>query len=79
MFALGDLIRSKQPGYRYGYIGTRDRMMYPLIMPGAIVEIDEARKRIVSGPWRRKSKGPSTFWKRVPDMRAAGAPLKTVA
>src|SRR5690348_9766024 len=22
------------PGYRYGYIGTEDRMMYPLIIPG---------------------------------------------
>jgi hypothetical protein len=36
-------------------------MMYPLITPGAIVQIDERRKRIVSGPWRRESERPIYF------------------
>jgi hypothetical protein len=27
---LGNLIGSIRPGYRYGYIGVKDRMMYPL-------------------------------------------------
>jgi hypothetical protein len=58
---LGDLIGSIKPNYRYGYIGTKDRMMYPLITPGAIVQIDERRKRIVSGPWRRESERPIYF------------------
>jgi hypothetical protein len=58
---LGDLIGSIKPNYRYGYIGTKDRMMYPLITPGAIVQIDERRKRILSGPWRRESERPIYF------------------
>jgi hypothetical protein len=58
---LGDLIGSIRPDCRYGYIGTKDRMMCPLITPGAIVQIDERRKRIVSGPWRRESERPIYF------------------
>jgi hypothetical protein len=58
---LRDLIESIRPGYRYGYIGTEDRMLYPLITPGAIVEIDERRTRIVSGRWRRESERPIYF------------------
>ena len=58
---LGDLIGSVRAGYRYGYIGTKDRTMYPLITPGAIVQIDERRKRIVSGPWHRESERPIYF------------------
>jgi hypothetical protein len=58
---LGDLISSIQPSNRYGYIGTEDRTMQPLITPGAIVQIDERRKRIVSGPWRRESERPIYF------------------
>ena len=58
---LGDLIGSIRPGYRYGYVGTNDRTMYPLITPGAIVQIDERRKRIVSGPWSRESERPIYF------------------
>ena len=34
---------------RYGYIGTGDYMMYPLLQPGALVVLDESKKRIVSG------------------------------
>lgn len=58
---LGDLIASIRPGYRYGYIGTKDRMMHPLITPGAIVQIDEKRRRIMSGSWRRESERPIYF------------------
>jgi hypothetical protein len=58
---LRDLIGSSNPGYRYGYIGTEDRMMYPLIMPGAIVEIDEQRKEITRRLWRREFERPIYF------------------
>src|SRR5690349_23057462 len=63
---LRDLIGSSNRGYRYGYIGTEDRMMYPLIMPGAIVEIDEQRKEITRRLCGGNSNGPSTFWKPLP-------------
>jgi hypothetical protein len=35
--------------------------MYPLITPGAIVQIDERRKRILSGRWHRESERPIYF------------------
>lgn len=52
---LGNLIGSIGPNVRYGYIGMKDRMMYPLIMPGAIVQIDEQRQGIVRGSWHHES------------------------
>ena len=58
---LGNLLGAIRPGYRYAHIGTKDRMMYPLITPGAIVQIDERRKRISSGPWHREFERPIYF------------------
>jgi transcriptional regulator with XRE-family HTH domain len=34
----------------YGYIGSEDRTMYPLIRPGSFVEIDERLRKIDSTP-----------------------------
>ena len=58
---LGNLIGSIRPGYRYGYIGMKDHMMYPLIMPGAIVQIDERRTKIVRRSWHHESERPIYF------------------
>jgi hypothetical protein len=58
---LGKLIGSSESSYRYGYIGTKDRTMYPLITPGAIVQVDERRKQIVCGPWLQQSERPIYF------------------
>lgn len=49
------------PGLRYGYIGTEDRTMYPLIMPGSIVQIDEQKKRIALGQWQNEFERPIYF------------------
>lgn len=59
-------------GYSYGYIRSEDRTMYPLIILGAIVQIDE-QKKASPGRWENKIDGPSTFSKRATDMYAAGA------
>ncbi len=37
--------------YRYGYIGFEDRMMVPLLRPGAIVQIDDSRRRVLNQGW----------------------------
>jgi hypothetical protein len=85
---LGNLIGSIRPGYRYGYIGKKDRMMYPLITPGAIVQIDEQRKHIARGPWHYESERPIYFlemrtgfaccWCAVEDGHFATAPALPV-
>jgi len=47
----GLLSRLDLKKYRYGYIGLEDRMMYPLLRPGSVVQIDESRRRVVNQGW----------------------------
>lgn len=35
----------------YGYVGTRDFTLFPLIRPGSFVEIDASQRRIESARW----------------------------
>ena len=58
---IAQLLDLLGPGYRYGYIGTEDRTMYPLIVPGAIVQIDESRRRVSAGPWHSEIERPIYF------------------
>jgi transcriptional regulator with XRE-family HTH domain len=37
--------------YRYAFIGTEDWSMYPILQPGALVLIDETRRKIVDSGW----------------------------
>ncbi len=38
--------------YRYGYVGLEDWMMYPLIPPGALLQIDVQRRQVETGRGR---------------------------
>jgi transcriptional regulator with XRE-family HTH domain len=58
---LEHLTNLMKPGYRYGYIGTEDRTMYPLIVPGSFVQIDEQRNWVVPGPWQWEIERPIYF------------------
>jgi transcriptional regulator with XRE-family HTH domain len=44
--------------YRYAYIGTEDWFMYPILYPGALVQIDESRKRIAKEGWTNEHERP---------------------
>src|SRR5947209_7757245 len=56
------LLQGMDPaGRRYGYIGTEDRSMYPLLQPGSFVVIDESRRKIVSTEWRSEFERPIWF------------------
>jgi transcriptional regulator with XRE-family HTH domain len=48
-------------GHRYGMIGTSDWSMYPLLHPGSLVLIDEARRRVVSSGWNSEVERPMYF------------------
>lgn len=37
--------------HRYAYVGTEDTFMYPILLPGSLLLIDESRKKIAAGPW----------------------------
>jgi transcriptional regulator with XRE-family HTH domain len=47
--------------YSYGYIGSEDFSMYPILMPGAFVQIDESKNKIDQGVWRSEYERPIYF------------------
>jgi len=57
----GLLTRLDLRKYRYGYIGMEDRMMVPLLRPGSIVQVDDARRRIVNSGWLTEYDRPIYF------------------
>lgn len=42
----------------FGYIGTEDWTMYPLLLPGSFVLVDSARRKVASGPWTSEYERP---------------------
>jgi len=55
---LQELAKQK---YTYGYIGSEDLTMYPLLLPGSFIQIDEERSRAVDGHWRSEIERPIYF------------------
>lgn len=47
--------------YSYGYIGTEDLTMYPLLLPGSFVQIDDKRCRVEEKKWRSELERPIYF------------------
>jgi len=56
---LGGLDPKKQ---QYGFIGTEDWFMHPLVPPGAFVLIDDTRRKIASGGWASEHERPVYFF-----------------
>ncbi len=57
----GLLARLNLKKFSYGYIGTEDRMMAPLLRPGSIVQIDGSRSRVASQGWKNETERPIYF------------------
>jgi len=47
--------------FAYFYIGTEDLTMYPLLMPGSFVQVDESQSKVVGGPWPSEYERPIYF------------------
>jgi len=47
--------------YTYAYIGTEDLTMYPLLLPGSFVQVDETRDRVEEKKWRSELERPIYF------------------
>jgi len=45
----------------YGYVGTEDLTMYPLLRPGTFVQVDGSRKKVLKGPWHSEYDRPIYF------------------
>ena len=55
------LERLSTRNFTYGYIGTEDLTMFPIIPPGSFVEVDEKRNKVVKGGWRSQYDRPIYF------------------
>jgi hypothetical protein len=47
--------------YTYGYVGSEDFTMYPILPPGTFIQIDESRNRVIEGAWRSEYERPIYF------------------
>jgi transcriptional regulator with XRE-family HTH domain len=47
--------------YRYGFIGTEDWSMYPILHPGSLIAIDQSKRKIVAGGWTNELDRPIYF------------------
>jgi len=55
------LAKLAEDDYTYGYIGTEDFTMYPLLLPGSFVQIDETDIQIKNEGWRSEYERPVYF------------------
>ncbi len=47
--------------YTYGYIGTEDFTMAPILPPGSFLQIDESKNQVVNEVWRSEYERPIYF------------------
>jgi transcriptional regulator with XRE-family HTH domain len=47
--------------YTYGYVGSEDLTMYPLVPPGSFIQVDESRNKVSEGGWRSEYERPIYF------------------
>ena len=55
---LQELAKTK---YIYAYIGMEDLTMYPLLLPGSFIQVDEERSRVEEKKWRSELERPIYF------------------
>ena len=62
MVPLTHLKELADNGFTYGYIGSEDYTMYPLLLPGTFIQVDESKDQVVSdGAWRSEYERPIYF------------------
>jgi len=47
--------------FRYGFVGTEDWGMYPVILPGSLLVIDDTKRKIQTSGWRSQIERPIYF------------------
>ena len=47
--------------YTYAYLGSEDFTMYPLLLPGSFLQVDESRTEVVQGAWCSEYERPIYF------------------
>jgi len=62
--------------YSYGYIGSEDFTMHPILPPGSFVQVDQARNKVEEGTWRSEFERPIYFVNCATDLPVAGVRKK---
>lgn len=47
--------------FTYGYVGSEDLTMYPILPPGSFIQIDESLNKVLEGGWRSEYERPIYF------------------
>jgi len=47
--------------YTYGYIGSEDLTMYPILPPCSFIQVDESKNKVSEGGWRSEYERPIYF------------------
>jgi transcriptional regulator with XRE-family HTH domain len=55
------LERFSKVDFTYGYVGSEDLTMYPILPPGSFVQVDESRNKVAEGGWRSEYERPIYF------------------
>jgi transcriptional regulator with XRE-family HTH domain len=58
---LSYLANFAQTDYTYAYVGRDDFTMYPILPPGAFLQIDESKNQVVTRVWRSEYERPIYF------------------
>jgi len=70
---LGQLAETE---YTYGYIGSEDFTMHPLLPPGSLVQVDERKNTVLAGVWRSEYERPIYFVETREGFRCCWCALK---
>lgn len=62
LLPFSQLARQANSGWSFGFIGNDDFTMYPMLMPGSFVAIDESKRRISRRWWRSEYERPIYFF-----------------
>lgn len=47
--------------FTYGYVGSEDLTMYPILPPGSFIQVDESLRKVLDGGWRSEYERPIYF------------------
>jgi hypothetical protein len=47
--------------FTYGYVGSEDLTMYPILPSGSFIQIDESKNKVLEGGWRSEYERPIYF------------------
>lgn len=62
--------------YTYAYLGSEDFTMYPLLLPGSFLQIDESKNQVSNGMWRSEYERPVYFVETREGYRCCWCTLK---